>query len=60
MKGSEIRNLVLVFGDQLDADGAAFDGLDLECDAVLTSEVLLLPLEEIFSAPAVCGRLKRR
>jgi deoxyribodipyrimidine photolyase-related protein len=33
------RNLILVFGDQLDADSAAFDGFDAEADAVLIMEV---------------------
>jgi deoxyribodipyrimidine photolyase-related protein len=33
------RNLVLVFGDQLNADSAAFDGFDADQDAVLMMEV---------------------
>jgi deoxyribodipyrimidine photolyase-related protein len=33
------RNLVVVFGDQLDADSAAFDGFDTAADAVLMMEV---------------------
>jgi deoxyribodipyrimidine photolyase-related protein len=35
-----IRNLVIVLGDQLDADSAAFDGFDPAADAVLQMEVL--------------------
>lgn len=35
-----IRHLVLVLGDQLDADSAAFDGFDPERDVVLQMEVL--------------------
>ena len=38
MRQSNIRNLVVVLGDQLDADGTAFDGFDPDCDAVLMSE----------------------
>ena len=34
-----LRHLVLVLGDQLDADSAAFDGFDPGCDAVLMMEV---------------------
>lgn len=34
------RNLVVVLGDQLDADSAAFDGFSPEHDAVLQIEVL--------------------
>ncbi len=34
-----IRNLVLVFGDQLDAGSAAFGGFDPEADAVAMMEV---------------------
>ena len=33
------RNLILVFGDQLDAGSAAFDGFDTAEDAVLMMEV---------------------
>ena len=33
------RNLILVFGDQLDRDSAAFDGFDTSQDAVLMMEV---------------------
>ncbi len=33
------RHLVLVLGDQLDAESAAFDGFDPACDAVLMMEV---------------------
>ena len=33
------RNLVLVFGDQLNADSAALDGFDRDEDAVLMMEV---------------------
>ncbi len=39
MVKSPVRNLVLVLGDQLDADGAAFDGFDAKRDRVLMSEV---------------------
>ena len=35
-----VRNLVVVLGDQLDADSAAFDGFDPACDAVAQVEVL--------------------
>ena len=34
-----VRNLVIVFGDQLDAGSAAFDGFDPEADAVAMMEV---------------------
>jgi len=33
------RNLVLVLGDQLDADSSAFDGFDAACDRVWMAEV---------------------
>jgi deoxyribodipyrimidine photolyase-like uncharacterized protein len=33
------RNLVLVFGDQLDSGSPAFDGTDIGQDAVLMMEV---------------------
>ena len=33
------RNLILVFGDQLDAGSAAFDGFDTAEDTVLMMEV---------------------
>ena len=33
-----VRNLVLVLGDQLNRDSAAFDGFDASCDAVWMSE----------------------
>jgi len=36
----QLRNLVIVLGDQLDADSAAFDGFDPDCDAVLQMEVM--------------------
>lgn len=35
-----IRNLVIVLGDQLDADSAAFDGFDALHDLVLQMEVM--------------------
>ncbi|MBN8213804.1 MAG: cryptochrome/photolyase family protein [Xanthomonadales bacterium] len=35
----KIRNLVVVLGDQLDADSAAFAGFDPACDAVWMAEV---------------------
>ncbi|MCQ9373594.1 cryptochrome/photolyase family protein [Methyloversatilis sp. XJ19-13] len=35
---AELRHLVLVLGDQLDADSAAFEGFDPACDAVLMIE----------------------
>ena len=35
---SAVRNLVLVMGDQLDMDAAAFDGFDPDCDAVWMAE----------------------
>ncbi|MEY2919430.1 MAG: hypothetical protein RL261_735, partial [Pseudomonadota bacterium] len=35
----ELRNLVLVLGDQLDADAAAFDDFDVAHDAVWMAEV---------------------
>lgn len=34
-----VRNLIVVFGDQLNADSAAFDGFDSERDAVVMMEV---------------------
>jgi deoxyribodipyrimidine photolyase-related protein len=34
----ELRHLILVLGDQLDADSAAFEGFDPACDAVLMIE----------------------
>lgn len=34
-----VRNLVVVLGDQLHADAAAFDGFDPALDAVLMMEV---------------------
>ena len=39
MSSSQVRNLVVVLGDQLDVDGASFDGFDAGLDAVLMSEV---------------------
>ncbi len=36
---AELRHLVLVLGDQLDLDAAAFDGFDARCDAVWMAEV---------------------
>ncbi|MGL6222893.1 MAG: cryptochrome/photolyase family protein, partial [Steroidobacteraceae bacterium] len=36
---SELRNLVVVLGDQLDLDAAAFDGFDPARDAVWMAEV---------------------
>ena len=35
----DIRSLVMVLGDQLDAEGAAFEGFDSDYDAVMMSEV---------------------
>ena len=35
---AELRALVLVLGDQLDVDAAAFDGFDAGCDAVWMAE----------------------
>jgi deoxyribodipyrimidine photolyase-related protein len=35
----DVRNLVVVLGDQLDADSAAFDGFDPQRDAVWMAEV---------------------
>ena len=35
---AELRHLVLVLGDQLDAESAAFEGFDPACDAVLMIE----------------------
>ncbi len=35
----ELRSLVIVLGDQLDIDAAAFDGFDPACDAVWMAEV---------------------
>ena len=34
-----VRNLVVVLGDQLDAEAAAFDGFDAKQDAVWMAEV---------------------
>lgn len=39
MGGRQLRNLVMVLGDQLDVKSAAFDGFDKSCDAVLQMEV---------------------
>lgn len=39
-KARKIRNLVLIFGDQLDLNSAAFDGLDRDQDLVVQLEVL--------------------
>ena len=36
---AELRHLVLVLGDQLDLEAAAFDGFDPACDAVWMAEV---------------------
>ncbi|MFX8149162.1 hypothetical protein ABTK96_19670, partial [Acinetobacter baumannii] len=36
----EVRNLVLVLGDQLDLDSAAFDGFEASRDVVLQMEVM--------------------
>ncbi len=36
---AELRSLIVVLGDQLDLDAAAFDGFDAERDAVWMSEV---------------------
>ena len=36
---SECRNLVIVLGDQLNADSAAFDGFECERDGVWMAEV---------------------
>jgi deoxyribodipyrimidine photolyase-related protein len=36
---AHVRNLVLVLGDQLDAEAAAFDGFDAACDVVWMAEV---------------------
>ena len=35
---AELRNLVVVLGDQLDPDAAAFDGFDADRDAVWMAE----------------------
>ena len=35
---AELRHLVVVLGDQLDLDAAAFDGFDAGCDAVWMAE----------------------
>lgn len=35
---AELRNLILVLGDQLDLDAAAFDGFDARLDAVWMAE----------------------
>ncbi|MBT8364559.1 MAG: cryptochrome/photolyase family protein [Deltaproteobacteria bacterium] len=37
--GKKVRNLIIIFGDQLDLDSAAFDGFDSGEDAVLMMEV---------------------
>ncbi len=34
-----MRNLILILGDQLDAESAAFDGFDAACDVVWMAEV---------------------
>jgi len=35
---ADLRNLIVVLGDQLDLDAAAFDGFDSSCDAVWMAE----------------------
>lgn len=40
VRNPKIRNLVVVLGDQLDADSAAFAGFDPACDAVWMAEVV--------------------
>ena len=35
---AELRNLIVVLGDQLDLDAAAFDGFDADLDAVWMAE----------------------
>lgn len=37
---SELRSLIIVLGDQLDLDAAAFDGFDADTDAVWMAEVV--------------------
>jgi len=37
---ADLRSLVLVLGDQLDLEAAAFDGFDREHDAVWMAEVV--------------------
>ncbi|HZH06807.1 MAG TPA: cryptochrome/photolyase family protein, partial [Lautropia sp.] len=37
---ADLRHLVLVLGDQLDLDAAAFDGFDTTRDAVWMAEVV--------------------
>jgi len=37
--GSSVRRLVIVLGDQLDAESSAFDDFDPDCDVVLMAEV---------------------
>ena len=37
---AELRHLILVLGDQLDLQAAAFDGFDPACDAVWMAEVM--------------------
>ena len=36
---ADLRNLIVVLGDQLDLDASAFDGFDPGCDAVWMAEV---------------------
>ena len=36
---AELRSLIVVLGDQLDLDAAAFDGFDARLDAVWMAEV---------------------
>ena len=36
---ASVRNLVVVLGDQLNSDAAAFDGFDPQCDAVWMAEL---------------------
>ncbi|MGA8053806.1 MAG: cryptochrome/photolyase family protein, partial [Burkholderiales bacterium] len=36
---AELRSLIVVLGDQLDLDAAAFDGFDASLDAVWMAEV---------------------
>ena len=50
---AELRSLVLVLGDQLDLDAAAFDGFDAAQDAVWMAEVAEESTHEWSSKPRI-------
>jgi hypothetical protein len=53
MSGSKgVRSLVLVLGDQLDAESSALDGFDPKCDVIWMAEVAA-------ESEHVCGQASR-